>query len=266
MPQLRNIPLTFTGHLQNVHYNRLEIDQPELVSILDRFRQLGNMPFGLMPAFYIIDYGQHDYVMMSEGIRQASGYWPQDFMEGGLGLLLDIYQKEDFKVYNEKIFTANKQFLSSVPPAERSSYIFTYTFRIRNASGSAIQIYQRGSYLTAADGTPLYSMGMVMNVTGMLDVRKMFHSIEKIAGNGLAMPHIIQQNIFYPYEEDTLLTMRELDILSHMADGLGIKQIADRLRIAENTVANHRKNMLEKTNTQNMAELVAYAFRNNILR
>jgi DNA-binding CsgD family transcriptional regulator len=52
------------------------------------------------------------------------------------------------------------------------------------------------------------------------------------------------------------LTQREKEILSCIAEGLSSKQIANKLFISENTVANHRKNMLMKMKAKNSAELV----------
>lgn len=52
------------------------------------------------------------------------------------------------------------------------------------------------------------------------------------------------------------LTQREKEILYHIAAGLSSKQIAGHLAISENTVANHRCNMLKKTGTRSTAELI----------
>ena len=52
------------------------------------------------------------------------------------------------------------------------------------------------------------------------------------------------------------LTQREKEILYCIAEGLSSKQIATKLQISENTVANHRKNMLWKTGAKNSAEMV----------
>jgi DNA-binding CsgD family transcriptional regulator len=52
------------------------------------------------------------------------------------------------------------------------------------------------------------------------------------------------------------LTNREKEILSCIAEGLSSKQIAGKLFISENTVANHRKNMLAKMGARSSAELV----------
>ncbi len=54
----------------------------------------------------------------------------------------------------------------------------------------------------------------------------------------------------------TGLSTREKEILAYIADGLSSKQIADKLSISINTVANHRKNMLLKMGAKSSAELV----------
>ncbi|WP_090832473.1 MULTISPECIES: response regulator transcription factor [unclassified Bacillus (in: firmicutes)] len=58
-----------------------------------------------------------------------------------------------------------------------------------------------------------------------------------------------------------LLTPRESEILLLVSDGLTNKQIAERLFIAENTVKNHIKNLLEKLNLENRVQLASYALK-----
>ncbi|BAV06218.1 LuxR C-terminal-related transcriptional regulator [Filimonas lacunae] len=60
------------------------------------------------------------------------------------------------------------------------------------------------------------------------------------------------------------LSGRELDVLRLMAQGLSSKQIASELKIAKNTVDNHRQNLLKKTNTSSSSEAVAYALKNGL--
>ncbi len=52
------------------------------------------------------------------------------------------------------------------------------------------------------------------------------------------------------------LTRREKEILCCIAEGLSSKQIASKLFISENTVANHRKNMLRKKGAKSSAQLI----------
>lgn len=55
------------------------------------------------------------------------------------------------------------------------------------------------------------------------------------------------------------LTPREKEILLLVSDGLTNKQIAEQLFIAENTVKNHIKHLLEKLELENRVQLASYA-------
>ncbi|ASS74858.1 DNA-binding response regulator [Tumebacillus algifaecis] len=63
-----------------------------------------------------------------------------------------------------------------------------------------------------------------------------------------------------------LLTGREREILACVAGGDTNKQVAERLVIAENTVKNHIKNILDKLNLDNRVQLAAYAVRHGFQR
>jgi len=62
----------------------------------------------------------------------------------------------------------------------------------------------------------------------------------------------------------SVLTAREREIVSFVAIGCNNRQIAERLLIAENTVKNHMKNILEKLQLENRVQLTAYAVRHGI--
>ncbi len=55
------------------------------------------------------------------------------------------------------------------------------------------------------------------------------------------------------------LTRREKEILLLVSKGLTNRQIAENLFIAENTVKNHMKNLLEKLGLENRVQLASYA-------
>jgi len=61
------------------------------------------------------------------------------------------------------------------------------------------------------------------------------------------------------------LTRREKEILTLLAEGLTIKQIADKLFISAKTVENHRANILRKLELKNTIELIRYAVRSGII-
>lgn len=61
------------------------------------------------------------------------------------------------------------------------------------------------------------------------------------------------------------LTERELDVLRHAARGGTNREIAEALGIAENTVKNHVRNVLEKLHLHSRTEAVMYAVRERLL-
>lgn len=61
------------------------------------------------------------------------------------------------------------------------------------------------------------------------------------------------------------LTPREMEVLQEVAKGLSNRDIAMSLSIAENTVKNHVRNILEKLHLHSRMQAVLYAVRQNLL-
>jgi len=58
---------------------------------------------------------------------------------------------------------------------------------------------------------------------------------------------------------------REIEILCLSMEGLPMKQIADKLSISDRTVEKHRSNLMVRTNSKNMIEVIIFALRNNLI-
>lgn len=65
---------------------------------------------------------------------------------------------------------------------------------------------------------------------------------------------------------DSSISERELEVLRKVAEGLNNREIGEELHIAESTVKNHLRNILEKLRLRNRAQLVAYAYERGWLR
>jgi len=68
-----------------------------------------------------------------------------------------------------------------------------------------------------------------------------------------------------PDPAEHVLTPRELDILTLLAEGLVNKQIAERLRISEHTVKTHLAAIYERLEVSNRAEAVATGLRRGLI-
>ena len=64
---------------------------------------------------------------------------------------------------------------------------------------------------------------------------------------------------------DSVLTLREQQMLYYIAQGLSNKEIAERLTLSEQTVKAHLSHMTTKSGRANRAALVTYGFESGLL-
>jgi DNA-binding NarL/FixJ family response regulator len=69
-----------------------------------------------------------------------------------------------------------------------------------------------------------------------------------------------------PENDDLQITKRELEVLQLVADGLSNQEIADKLFISKRTVDGHKNNLIVKTGSKNMVDLLVYAIKNGLVR
>jgi DNA-binding NarL/FixJ family response regulator len=94
--------------------------------------------------------------------------------------------------------------------------------------------------------------------------------LHSLATDSAPMPQAIANRILAEFSntkspEHTILTPREQEILTRVAQGLSNKEIAKELVISEHTVKNHLKNIMQKLHLNNRVQLTRYAFEQGYL-
>lgn len=260
--------LNYLNFSEELYYLKKETDIEDVARFfkyMERFR--ANLYFFRDYTFFIIDYSRRTHIVMTGPVMEICGFHARDWLDGGLDFVVDIFQKDDFRMWNTNVFPSTLNFLQSQPHQEHSNYVFEFTYRMRNKKGDLFTVLQKGSFLTdPKTNLPLYNFGIALNISPIKRDTSMVRVISKFepdAKQNYYQP--ISTDYYYPNSEESLLTKREIEILLRMADGWSSKQIADKLNLSHNTVMNHRKNMLRKTNTKNVAELISYSIRNGII-
>ena len=69
-----------------------------------------------------------------------------------------------------------------------------------------------------------------------------------------------------PEEDDLQITKREMEVLQLVARGLSNQEIADKLFISKRTVDGHKNNLIVKTGSKNMVDLLVYAIKNRLVK
>ena len=110
------------------------------------------------------------------------------------------------------------------------------------------------------------SFGVITNINHFKAETPIIQVVEKINSPTIFQgSETVFKKLYFLNKEDSFFTKREKELLPYLADGLNSKEIAGKLFISEYTVINHKRNMMMKTSSNNVTQLISYAYRNNII-
>lgn len=212
--------------------------------------------------FFLIDFARMEYIYVSDGIVNITGYTAQQWMKEGLQIAFRTVFDEDrirLKKLHEDLF----RFLYSLPLEERKNYRFTFDFRVVRKDGTIIWMMEQNS-MVAFDGEGKAALGFetCSEITHIKKDNTMTLSIRKAGKSGTER---VEKKFYYPLEGTQCFTNREIQVLQQLYRGLTTKQIAEHLSISELTVSKHRMNMMKKANVANGTSLVSYGVKNGLI-
>lgn len=79
------------------------------------------------------------------------------------------------------------------------------------------------------------------------------------------LDYLLERSASQAKPDITLLSPREIEIVSLIAKGLLAKEIAAELHLSTHTIYTHRKNILKKLNLRSSSELLVFALQNNLV-
>lgn len=188
-----------------------------------------------------------------------NGNSKEDFIIGMLPGSLRNYHPDDFKIFSEKILPEILKFFASLPANDKNNYRISYNYRHKMEDNSFIHLQQHIIYSGFNQNN--LSGGNLSSITDLTDLKhdnSITLVITKIQQEKEEV--ILQKKI--SNEHLSLLTYREKEIIMLAKKGYSSKEIASKLLISQNTVRNHKKHMMEKTNTYNIAGLIDYLLAN----
>lgn len=212
----------------------------------------------LLNFFHVGDYYYYIFNISSISIE-----FIQDQMTTLLG-----YAKEDFTV--ETLFSkihpddiahfvnfenTAVDFLSKLPVDKLQKYKIRYDFRLQKANGEYIRLLQQSVAIETSDeGAIFRTLGMHTDITHLKKENKSSLSFIGMDGEPSYYDVKIINVVYQPSE---ILSNREKEILTYIANGFKSKEISELLSIEKSTVDTHRKNILKKANCKSFSELVA---------
>lgn len=234
-----------------------------------RFQQLQNIPLHFIPLMYEADYATQKYFYIDNTCNSNTGkHSGTDYDEGIQGYKKRVFDPDN-NIINQNIFPVNFNFLKTIPLSKYQDFVFSHNYRLQNSRGECMVMLQRYTYVAGHDpGIPAGIVGIAFNITHFKNDLGIIHTIEEyVQQNNQVTTNLIYKKIHPVYDIplQQSISDRELMILQLMTEGLSNKQIAARLQLSQNTINNHRKNMLHKTNCKSSSELLSHAIQHGLL-
>ncbi|MBX2894594.1 MAG: helix-turn-helix transcriptional regulator [Cyclobacteriaceae bacterium] len=237
---------------------------PPIDSLLQNF---GMEPKGVQvqtPLYYVLDYVNKRYLHIAPSVASILGYTNTQLLESGPGFYMNLWHPDDLAVYSNKVVPATIKFLKEKSNSTRELYAVSHNHRLKNAFGNWLMFLQRSSYIWTDTGEIIGAFGFSIDITHFKESLSIIHTIERIDGNFNPTEQEPCYKMTY-YPTNGIFSLREIQVLKEIYKGLSSKQIATGLKISQHTVHNHRKNLLEKSNCVNTAELIRFAVSHQLL-
>jgi DNA-binding CsgD family transcriptional regulator len=219
---------------------------------------IDQLPFGSG----LIDYSSRQCLYLSHNSEEILSYAKEDYRQG-IEFHYNKILPEDRHVFNEFLFPDILRFLLTIPQKEFECYRFSFNYRFYRKDGCIINLLQHSTYFEPNQfGRPLLNRVVFSDITYFKMDEWMSLTISRHETGKGFIP--ILKKRYNPHSK-TCITNRELEILNLSLMGLSSKLIADKLVLSIYTVKNHKRNMMEKTASRNMSELINYALKHKLL-
>ena len=197
------------------------------------------------------------FVFVSNNIPESYGIDHSRLIFDGHIPALEIIHPDDIHyglLVREKIYSL----LSRFSPEEKMKYKIIHEMRVKNVRDEYIRIIEQEQVIE------LDKLGNIWLMLSVIDIDASHDSeITKSHLYNFETGEQIFINLSDTLEEP--LTVRELEVLQMMKQGLLSKEIADTLKVSINTINSHRQNILQKLNANNSIEAVNFAQRLGLL-
>ena len=222
----------------------------------DAIREFSQMS---QSCIFIVDVFKEQYDFASDNFSLVFGYNPADIKTiSKQGDLLEERIHPDDRAQLLEYQIEHGQFIYSLPQEERNDYQQIFQIRMLNANRQYVNVISRQQVIEKDKN------GKAWMIMGIMDISPDQILSEKIKRTVLnRKTGEIVTSSFIPAEKQ--LTKREKEILLLIRQGLLSKEIAGKLNISIYTVNNHRKNILEKLNVDNIIEAMNIVFTANVL-
>ena len=200
--------------------------------------------------FYVIDFFDMSLSHVSPAIAEIHGFIPETTTFNDV---LGAIHPDDIEFVAKAEAVATDFFYKKVGYEKMLNYKISYSIRFQLANGEYALFNHQSLMLTLDDNGGL---GKSLNIHTRIDhlSNQNTYKVSFIGLNGETSFMNLNPN---EKNQDVIeFSKREIEILKLISNGLTNTEIAQQLCISDQTVKKHRSNILAKSDTKNMAQLI----------
>lgn len=188
----------------------------------------------------------------NDSIEKLLGYKPEEFT---LEFFLEVIHPDDLNNYLS-FEAAITEFWKNLPPEKVFKYKTRYDFRIRCKNGQYKRLLQQVAAIQSdEEGAVLRTFVIFTDISELKQTNRMVLSIIGMEGEP---SYIDIQPVASLIPHRSILTKRETEVFQLLIKEYQSSEIAEMLCISTHTVSSHRKNILRKTGTNSVLQLIKY--------
>jgi PAS domain S-box-containing protein len=198
---------------------------------------------GIPAMVFIYDAVRSEYVWHNDKLEEILGFTGNDLLDMPLDVRRHFIHPDDQKILADRMEFFRK----------KENKTWSGVYRIRKKEGEWLWVYSKQTvYETDDKGSPVKFLGVTVNLMESFRTREIFD--------------LMINERLRALNEDKLkmLTSREVQVITLIARGHTYQQIAGELNIQPDTVNKHRKNIQQKLNLHNIAEIAYFAKENGL--
>ncbi len=211
--------------------------------------------------YYVLNFHNLDLDYVHPGTKRVLGIKSDEF---SMEKLLNMLPSEELLLLKKKEALVVDFLFNFLKPELMPLYKVVYFFRVSDIKGKLHNMLHQATTLTVSEtGRVEHSLGIHTDISHLS--MRINNNVSFISLNGGPSYYNLNPEIevFDPKnswpegEMSKILSKRELEVVKLFSQGFTSSEAARKMNISNHTINTHRKNILAKSNTSNMTELVA---------
>lgn len=223
----------------------------------DMEQRLGQV-MGMIPLFpgqfvYVVNYTS-GRVVHAQGFERVLGYKDTDV---DLPLIYNTWHPDDAPTMARLTEVSGRALTDTRPVVQPFEASLMVDYRVRKANGQYIKVLRHTSVFEAHEehGRAISTFSMCKDISSIKSSNHIGWQFAGLAVDRMGLRHLNELRPHLQYRPPS----REMDIIQLLAAGRSSKLIALDLAISLHTVNTHRRNLMERSGTRNVAELMHMA-------